>query len=233
MKRFLNTLLAAVVALGMVSCAEDYETVMDPSELYIIDYGTVHLSSNDFNNYYIIRDDGIALLVIRDQAYTSEPGMIIADGSRVLINYNVMSDLSPFQLPESCKAGYAIQLNALLTIPCQQVSVGEPQVECSPVLVTSIHVGSSYLDLCFDYKSLNNKRHDFELYCPEPDQSPLELYLVHHGDEDKADNGAMLSAHRISFNIEALRGDAARQFTLHWVDLTGEAKSRTGALKAR
>ena len=151
-----------------------------------------------------------------------------------MINYNVLGDLSPLHLPESCKAGYAIQLNALRSLPCQQTIIGsEPQKSCSPVYVSSAHVGKSYLDLCFDYKSLDNQKHKFELYCPAPDDPILDLYLIHYGDDDKNNDGAMISSHRISFDIEALRGDEPRPFTLHWVGLEGADKKRTGSLNAR
>ena len=119
-------------------------------------------------------------------------------------------------------------------MPCQQTIIGsEPTAKCSPVYVSSAHVGNSYLDLCFDYKSLDNKKHKFELYCPAPDDPILDLYLIHYGDDDKNNDGQMITSHRISFNIEALRSDEPRPFTLHWVGLDGADKERTGSLNAR
>lgn len=232
MKRILNILLLLVVAVSLCSCEAD--TMADfekPTEEFVIDYGTVLITNgNGWENYYIIRDDGIALGVFGERGYLNDTD----NGSRVMINYNVLGDLSPLHLPESCKAGYAIQLNALRLLPCQQTIIGsEPQKSCSPVYVSSAHVGKSYLDLCFDYKSLDNQKHKFELYCPAPDDSILDLYLIHYGDDDKNNDGAMISSHRISFDIEALRGDEPRPFTLHWVGLEGADKERTGSLNAR
>lgn len=237
MKRLLNILLM-VLALSFCACEADEEGLVGDirDDEFVIDYGTMLITDGygSSNNHYIIRDDGIALLVIRDQGYLYGSSSPIVNGSRVMINYNVMSDLSPFQLPESCKAGYAIQLNALRSLPCQQTIIGsEPTVACSSVYVSSLHVGNSYLDLCFDYKSLDNKLHKFELYCPAPDDPYLDLYLIHYGDDDKNNDGQMIASHRISFDIEALRGDEPRPFTLHWVGMEGTVKGRTGALNAR
>ena len=231
MKRFLNILLLLVVAVSLGACEADLTDFDHKEDEFMIDYGTVLITNgNGWENYYIIRDDGIALGVFGERGYLNDTD----NGSRVMINYNVMSDLSPFQLPESCKAGYAIQLNALRSLPCQQAIIGsEPTATCSPVYVSSAHVGNSYLDLCFDYKSLDNKKHKFELYCPAPDDPILDLYLIHYGDNDKNNDGAMISSHRISFDIEALRGDEPRPFTLHWVGLEGADKERTGSLNAR
>lgn len=237
MKRFLNILLLIVVALSVASCEADLTADAErPNEEFVIDYGTVLITDGYglSQNQYIIRDDGIALLVIRDQGYLYNSPSPIVNGDRVLINYNVVSDLSPLQLPESCKAGYAIQLNAIVALPCQQAIIGqEPTNSCSPVYVSGLHVGKSYLDLRFDYRSSDSKKHSFELYCPNPDAETLDLYLIHQGNRDKDNNGQMITSHRISFNIEALRGDDARPFTLHWVDLGGSETSHTGALKAR
>lgn len=236
MKRFLNILLLLALTVSLCACEADAVFDNESNDEFVIDFGTMLITDGygSSNNHYIIRDDGIALLVIRDQGYLYGSSSPIVNGSRVMINYNVMSDLSPFQLPESCKAGYAIQLNALRSLPCQQTIIGsEPTVECSPVYVSSLHVGSSYLDLCFDYKSLDNKLHKFELYCPAPDDPYLDLYLIHYGDDDKNNDGQMISSHRISFDIEALRGDEPRPFTLHWVGMEGTTKGRTGALNAR
>lgn len=232
MKRFLNILLLFVVALSVASCEADMVGDIDkPSQEFIIDYGTVLITnSTGWESYYIIRDDGIALGVFGERGYLNDTD----NGSRVMINYNVLGDLSPLHLPESCKAGYAIQLNALRLLPCQQTIIGsEPTAKCSPVYVSSAHVGNSYLDLCFDYKSLDNKKHKFELYCPAPDDPILDLYLIHYGDNDKNNDGQMITSHRISFDIEALRSDEPRPFTLHWVGLEGTDKGRTGTLKAR
>lgn len=231
MKRFLNILLLLVVAVSLGACEADLTDFDHKEDEFMIDYGTVLITNgNGWENYYIIRDDGIALGVFGERGYLNDTD----NGSRVMINYNVMSDLSPFQLPESCKAGYAIQLNALRSLPCQQAIIGsEPTATCSPVYVSSAHVGNSYLDLCFDYKSLDNKKHKFELYCPAPDDPILDLYLIHYGDNDKNNDGQMITSHRISFNIEALRGDEPRPFTLHWVGLEGADKERTGSLNAR
>ena len=231
MKRFLNILLLLVVAVSLGACEADLTDFDHKEDEFMIDYGTVLITNgNGWENYYIIRDDGIALGVFGERGYLNDTD----NGSRVMINYNVMSDLSPFQLPESCKAGYAIQLNALRSLPCQQAIIGsEPTATCSPVYVSSAHVGNSYLDLCFDYKSLDNQKHKFELYCPAPDDPILDLYLIHYGDDDKNNDGAMISSHRISFDIEALRGDEPRPFTLHWVGLEGADKERTGSLNAR
>ena len=231
MKRFLNILLLLVVAVSLGACEADLADFDHKEDEFMIDYGTVLITNgNGWENYYIIRDDGIALGVFGERGYLNDTD----NGSRVMINYNVMSDLSPFQLPESCKAGYAIQLNALRSLPCQQAIIGsEPTATCSPVYVSSAHVGKSYLDLCFDYKSLDNQKHKFELYCPAPDDPILDLYLIHYGDNDKNNDGQMITSHRISFNIEALRGDEPRPFTLHWVGLEGADKERTGSLNAR
>lgn len=231
MKRFLNILLLLVVAVSLGACEADLADFDHKEDEFMIDFGTVLITNgNGWENYYIIRDDGIALGVFGERGYLNDTD----NGSRVMINYNVMSDLSPFQLPESCKAGYAIQLNALHSLPCQQTIIGsEPTAKCSPVYVSSAHVGSSYLDLCFDYKSLDNKKHKFELYCPAPDDPILDLYLIHYGDNDKNNDGQMITSHRISFNIEALRSDEPRPFTLHWVGLEGADKERTGSLNAR
>ena len=231
MKRFLNILLLLVVAVSLGACEADLTDFDHKEDEFMIDYGTVLITNgNGWENYYIIRDDGIALGVFGERGYLNDTD----NGSRVMINYNVMSDLSPFQLPESCKAGYAIQLNALRSLPCQQAIIGsEPTATCSPVYVSSAHVGNSYLDLCFDYKSLDNKKHKFELYCPAPDDPILDLYLIHYGDDDKNNDGQMITSHRISFNIEALRSDEPRPFTLHWVGLEGADKERTGSLNAR
>lgn len=232
MKRILNILLLLVVAVSLCSCEADAMADFEkPTEEFVIDYGTVLITNgNGWESYYIIRDDGIALGVFGERGYLNDTD----NGSRVMINYNVLGDLSPLHLPESCKAGYAIQLNALRSLPCQQTIIGsEPQKSCSPVYVSSAHVGKSYLDLCFDYKSLNNQKHKFELYCPAPDDPILDLYLIHYGDDDKNNDGQMITSHRISFDIEALRSDEPRPFTLHWVGLEGADKERTGSLNAR
>lgn len=231
MKRFLNILLLLVVAVSLGACEADMADFDHKEDEFMIDYGTVLITNgNGWESYYIIRDDGIALGVFGERGYLNDTD----NGSRVMINYNVLGDLSPLHLPESCKAGYAIQLNALRSLPCQQAIIGsEPTATCSPVYVSSAHVGSSYLDLCFDYKSLDNKLHKFELYCPAPDDPILDLYLIHYGDDDKNNDGQMITSHRISFNIEALRSDEPRPFTLHWVGLEGADKGRTGSLNAR
>ena len=231
MKRFLNILLLLVVAVSLGACEADLADFDHKEDEFMIDYGTVLITNgNGWESYYIIRDDGIALGVFGERGYLNDTD----NGSRVMINYNVLGDLSPLHLPESCKAGYAIQLNALRSLPCQQTIIGsEPTAKCSPVYVSSAHVGNSYLDLCFDYKSLDNKKHKFELYCPAPDDPILDLYLIHYGDNDKNNDGQMITSHRISFNIEALRGDEPRPFTLHWVGLEGADKERTGSLNAR
>ena len=232
MKRFLNILLLLVVAVSLGACEADAMADFDHKEdEFMIDFGTVLITNGTgWENYYIIRDDGIALGVFGERGYLNDTD----NGSRVMINYNVLGDLSPLHLPESCKAGYAIQLNALRSLPCQQTIIGsEPTAKCSPVYVSSAHVGKSYLDLCFDYKSLDNKKHKFELYCPAPNDPILDLYLIHYGDNDKNNDGQMITSHRISFNIEALRGDEPRPFTLHWVGLEGADKERTGSLNAR
>ncbi|MBQ3255589.1 MAG: hypothetical protein IJA64_07665 [Rikenellaceae bacterium] len=231
MKRFLNILLLLVVAVSLGACEADLADFDHKEDEFMIDYGTVLITNgNGWESYYIIRDDGIALGVFGERGYLNDTD----NGSRVMINYNVLGDLSPLHLPESCKAGYAIQLNALRSLPCQQTIIGsEPTAKCSPVYVSSAHVGKSYLDLCFDYKSLDNKKHKFELYCPAPDDPILDLYLIHYGDDDKNNDGQMISSHRISFNIEALRSDEPRPFTLHWVGLEGADKGRTGSLNAR
>lgn len=231
MKRFLNILLLLVVAVSLGACEADLTDFDHKEDEFMIDYGTVLITNgNGWESYYIIRDDGIALGVFGERGYLNDTD----NGSRVMINYNVLGDLSPLHLPESCKAGYAIQLNALRSLPCQQTIIGsEPTAKCSPVYVSSAHVGKSYLDLCFDYKSLDNKKHKFELYCPAPDDPILDLYLIHYGDDDKNNDGQMITSHRISFDIEALRSDEPRPFTLHWVGLEGADKERTGSLNAR
>lgn len=231
MKRFLNILLLLVVAVSLGACEADMADFDHKEDEFMIDFGTVLITNgNGWENYYIIRDDGIALGVFGERGYLNDTD----NGSRVMINYNVLGDLSPLHLPESCKAGYAIQLNALRSLPCQQTIIGsEPTAKCSPVYVSSAHVGNSYLDLCFDYKSLDNKKHKFELYCPAPDDPILDLYLIHYGDNDKNNDGQMITSHRISFDIEALRSDEPRPFTLHWVGLEGADKERTGSLNAR
>lgn len=231
MKRFLNILLLLVVAVSLGACEADLADFEHKEDEFMIDYGTVLITNGTgWENYYIIRDDGIALGVFGERGYLNDTD----NGSRVMINYNVLGDLPSLHLPESCKAGYAIQLNALRSLPCQQTIIGsEPQKSCSPVYVSSAHVGKSYLDLCFDYKSQNNKLHTFELYCPAPDDPILDLYLIHYGDDDKNNDGQMITSHRISFDIEALRGDEPRPFTLHWIGLEGTDKGRTGALNAR
>lgn len=231
MKRFLNILLLLVVAVSLGACEADLADFDHKEDEFMIDFGTVLITNgNGWESYYIIRDDGIALGVFGERGYLNDTD----NGSRVMINYNVLGDLSPLHLPESCKAGYAIQLNALRSLPCQQTIIGsEPTAKCSPVYVSSAHVGNSYLDLCFDYKSLDNKKHKFELYCPAPDDPILDLYLIHYGDNDKNNDGAMITSHRISFDIEALRSDEPRPFTLHWVGLEGADKERTGSLNAR
>lgn len=231
MKRFLNILLLLVVAVSLGACEADLADFDHKEDEFMIDFGTVLITKGTgWENYYIIRDDGFALGVFGERGYLNDTD----NGSRVMINYNVLGDLSPLHLPESCKAGYAIQLNALRSLPCQQTIIGsEPTAKCSPVYVSSAHVGSSYLDLCFDYKSLDNKKHKFELYCPAPDDPILDLYLIHYGDNDKNNDGQMITSHRISFDIEALRGDEPRPFTLHWVGLEGADKERTGSLNAR
>ena len=231
MKRILNILLLLVVAVSLGACEADLADFDHKEDEFMIDFGTVLITNGTgWENYYIIRDDGIALGVFGERGYLNDTD----NGSRVMINYNVLGDLSPLHLPESCKAGYAIQLNALRSLPCQQTIIGsEPTAKCSPVYVSSAHVGKSYLDLCFAYKSLDNKKHKFELYCPAPDDPILDLYLIHYGDDDKNNDGQMITSHRISFNIEALRGDEPRPFTLHWVGLEGADKERTGSLNAR
>ncbi len=231
MKRFLDILLLLVVAVSLGACEANLADFDHKEDEFMIDYGTVLITNGTgWESYYIIRDDGIALGVFGERGYLNDTD----NGSRVMINYNVLGDLSPLHLPESCKAGYAIQLNALRSLPCQQTIIGsEPTAKCSPVYVSSAHVGKSYLDLCFDYKSLDNKKHKFELYCPAPDDPILDLYLIHYGDDDKNNDGQMITSHRISFNIEALRGDEPRPFTLHWVGLEGADKERTGSLNAR
>lgn len=231
MKRILNILLLLVVVVSLGACEADLADFDHKEDEFMIDYGTVLITNgNGWESYYIIRDDGIALGVFGERGYLNDTD----NGSRVMINYNVLGDLSPLHLPESCKAGYAIQLNALRSLPCQQTIIGsEPTAKCSPVYVSSAHVGKSYLDLCFDYKSLDNKKHKFELYCPAPDDPILDLYLIHYGDDDKNNDGQMITSHRISFDIEALRSDEPRPFTLHWVGLEGTVKGRTGSLNAR
>ena len=215
------------MTLTLCSCEADITSdIMGDKDEFVIDYGTMLITAD---NHYIIRDDGIALLIIRDQSFTANITPPITTGSRVLINYNVMSDLSPFQLPESSKAGYAIQLNALLVLPCQQIIIGtEPQKECSPVIVSSMHIGKSHLDLQLDYKSLNNQKHKFELYCPNPDAEELDLYLMHYGDDNKNGDGQMIASHRISFDLAPLRNSQTRKIRLHWVDITGTKRVHTG-----
>lgn len=236
MKRFLNILLLFVVALSVASCEADMVSDVDrPTEEFVIDYGTVMITDGygSSSNNYIIRDDGIALLVIRDQGYLSAGASPIVNGSRVLINYNVIGDLAPTQFPESCKAGYAIQLNALLALPCQQIAIDqEPTRECSPVVVSSMHIGKAHLDLRLDYKSHNNQKHKFELYCPNPNGEVLDLYLIHYGDDDKNNSGSMISSHRISFDTAPLRREQPRKIALHWVDITGTKRVHYGDYNA-
>lgn len=225
-------MIALAAMLGLSGCESDAMGDIS-NEVYIIDYGTVYTSTDVMNSKYIIRDDGIALLVISDFGYEVGTSAPMVNGDRVLINYNVIGDLAPTQLPESCKAGYAIQLNALLTLPCQQTIIGqEPDTECSPVYLNSLHVGKSYLDLRFDYRSISNKKHEFKLYCPNPEDEVIDLYLVHYGDNDKGDDGVMVTSHRISFDIETLRTTSPRMFTLHWVGLEDAEKVHTGTLNA-
>lgn len=231
MKRILNILLLLAVAVNLCSCSEA-DRVGDPTAPdgndYVIDYGTLYIAEG-VTDRYIIRDDGIALLVSSDYSGVSTANPPIISGNRVLINYHVLGDLDPMQVPESCKAGYAIQLNALLAIPCQQITLGqEPTRECSPVVVSSIHIGKAHLDLRLDYKSLTNQKHKFELYCPDPDAQVLDLYLVHIGDDDKNNSGAMISSHRISFDTTPLRSDEPRKIVLHWVDITGAKRGHRG-----
>ena len=231
MKRILNILLLLAVAVNLCSCSEA-DRVGDPTAPdgndYVIDYGTLYIAEG-VTDRYIIRDDGIALLVSSDYSGLSTANPPIINGNRVLINYHVLGDLDPMQVPESCKAGYTIQLNALLAIPCQQITLGqEPTRECSPVVVSSIHIGKAHLDLRLDYKSLTNQKHKFELYCPDPDAQVLDLYLVHIGDDDKNNNGAMISSHRISFDTTPLRSDEPRKIVLHWVDITGAKRGHRG-----
>ena len=231
MKRFLKILLLLAIAVNLCSCSEA-DMVGDPmapdGDAYVIDYGTVFIAEG-ITDRYIIRDDGIALLVTIDYGGLSIANPPIVSGDRVLVNYNVVGDLEPTHLPQSCKAGYAIQLNALLAIPCQQITLGqEPARECSPVVVSSIHIGKSHLDLRLDYKSLTNQKHKFELYCPDPDAQVLDLYLVHIGDDDKNNSGAMISSHRISFDTTPLRSNEPRKIVLHWVDITGAKRGHSG-----
>ena len=231
MKRILNILLLLAVAVNLCSCSEA-DRVGDPTAPdgndYVIDYGTLYIAEG-VTDRYIIRDDGIALLVSSDYSGVSTANPPIISGNRVLINYHVLGDLDPMQVPESCKAGYAIQLNALLAIPCQQITLGqEPTRECSPVVVSSIHIGNAHLDLRLDYKSLTNQKHKFELYCPDPDAQVLDLYLVHIGDDDKNNSGAMISSHRISFDTTPLRSNEPRKIVLHWVDITGAKRGHRG-----
>ncbi len=231
MKRILNILLLLAVAVNLCSCSEA-DRVGDPTAPdgndYVIDYGTLYIAEG-VTDRYIIRDDGIALLVSSDYSGVSTANPPIISGNRVLINYHVLSDLDPMQVPESCKAGYAIQLNALLAIPCQQITLGqEPTRECSPVVVSSMHIGKAHLDLRLDYKSLTNQKHKFELYCPNPDAQVLDLYLVHIGDDDKNNSGAMISSHRISFDTTPLRSNEPRKIALHWVDITGTKRVHYG-----
>lgn len=230
MNRILNILLLLAVAVNLCSCSAD--RVGDPTAPdgndYVIDYGTLYIAEG-VTDRYIIRDDGIALLVSSDYSGVSTANPPIISGNRVLINYHVLGDLDPMQVPESCKAGYAIQLNALLAIPCQQITLGqEPTRECSPVVVSSIHIGKAHLDLRLDYKSLTNQKHTFELYCPDPDAQVLDLYLVHIGDDDKNNSGAMISSHRISFDTTPLRSNEPRKIALHWVDITGTKRVHYG-----
>jgi hypothetical protein len=65
MKRFLNILLLLVVALSFTSCEADMTAdIAKPGEEFVIDYGTVLITDGQGrSNNYIIRDDGIALLV--------------------------------------------------------------------------------------------------------------------------------------------------------------------------
>ena len=231
MKRILNILLLLAVAVNLCSCSEA-DRVGDPTAPdgndYVIDYGTLYIAEG-VTDRYIIRDDGIALLVSSDYSGLSTANPPIISGNRVLINYHVLGDLDPMQVPESCKAGYTIQLNALLAIPCQQITLGqEPTRECSPVVVSSIHIGKAHLDLRLDYKSLTNQKHKFELYCPDPDAQVLDLYLVHIGDDDKNNSGAMISSHRISFDTTPLRSNEPRKIVLHWVDITGAKRGHRG-----
>ena len=231
MKRILNILLLLAVAVNLCSCSEA-DRVGDPTAPdgndYVIDYGTLYIAEG-VTDRYIIRDDGIALLVTFDYCGLNSANPYIANGGRVLANYNVVGDLDPSLIPESCKAGYEIQLNAVIAIACQQIELGqEPTRECSPVVVNSIHLGKSYLDLRLDYKSLTNQKHDFKLYCPNPDAQELDLYLVHIGDDDKNNNGAMISSHRISFDITPLCSDEPRKIVLHWIDITGAKRGHRG-----
>ena len=230
MKRILNILLLLAVAVNLCSCSEadDLGDIVPDGNAYVIDYGTLYIAEG-IADRYIIRDDGIALLVASDFGGLSIANPPIVSGNRVLINYHVLGDLDPTQVPESCKAGYAIQLNAVLAIPCQQIIIGqEPTRKCSHVAVSSIHIGKAHLDLRLDYKSLTNQKHKFELYCPDPDAQVLNLYLIHIGDDDKNDNGAMISSHRISFDTTPLRSDEPRKIALHWVDITGTKRVHYG-----
>ena len=235
MRKILNIVIM-LAALTLSSCsAQDsaFGDIGSDAGAYIIDYGTVLITDGygSSSNNYIIRDDGIALYIIRDYNYMT--GTPLNNGDRVLINYNVIGDLAPTQLPESCKAGYAIQLNMLLILPCQQTIIGqEPDTECSPVVVSSMHIGKTHLDLRLDYRSLSGQKHEFKLYCPEPepDGNILDLYLIHYGDDDKNDDGTMIFSHRISFDIAPLRSDQTRRITLHWVDITGAKRGHTGDL---
>lgn len=237
MRKILNIVMMLAAALTLSSCSVDQDSSFGDmglgGEAYIIDYGTVLITDGygSSSNNYIIRDDGIALYIIRDYNYMV--GTTLNNGDRVLINYNVIGDLAPTQLPESCKAGYAIQLNMLLILPCQQTIIGqEPDTECSPVVVSSMHIGKRHLDLRLDYKSLSGQKHEFKLFCPEPEAEGefLDLYLVHYGDNDKNDDGTMISSHRISFDIAPLCSDQTRKIRLHWVDITGAKRGHAGDL---
>ena len=73
-----------------------------------------------------------------------------------------------------------------------------------------------------------NQKHDFKLYCPNPDAQELDLYLVHIGDDDKDNSGKMISSHRISFDITPLRSNEPRKVALHWVDITGTKRVHYG-----
>ena len=231
MKQFLNILLLLAATLTLSSCSDADmmgDTMAPEGGAYVIDYGTVFVAEGVAERY-IIRDDGIALLVMYDYCGLNSANPYVANGGRVLVNYNVVGDLDQTQLPQSCKAGYIIQLNAVIAIPCQQIELGEePTRECSPVVVSSIHIGKSHLDLRLDYKSLTNQKHKFELYCPNPDAQVLDLYLVHIGDDDKNNNGAMISSHRISFDITPLCSNEPRKIVLHWIDITGAKRGHRG-----
>ena len=231
MKRFFDILLLLAAALTLGSCSNDVgigDPMAPDGNAYVIDYGTIFIATGVAERY-IIRDDGIALLVMYDYCGLNSANPYVANGERVLVNYNVVGDLDQTQLPQSCKAGYIIQLNAVIAIPCQQIELGEePTRECSPVLVNSIHIGSSHLDLRMDYRSSTNQKHEFKLYCPDPDAQVLDLYLVHIGDDDKNNSGAMISSHRISFDTTPLRSNEPRKIVLHWTDITGAKRGHSG-----